>query len=83
MLVAARHLIFWPLLAGATISLGITTLREMWTGGESVLSIFWMRFDGIMLLLFVDLIILCVRLRSRRQNKSALPPANPPQPADT
>ena len=54
----------------------------MWTGGESVLSIFWMRLDGIMLLLFVDLIILCVRLRSRRQNKSALPPANPPQPTD-
>ena len=36
----ARHLIFWSLLAGAMISLGITTLREMWTGGKSVLSIF-------------------------------------------
>ena len=80
---AARHLIFWPLLAGATISLGITTLPAMWTGGESVSILFWMLLSGIILLLFVDLIILSVRLRSRRQNKSALPPANPPQPTDT
>ena len=80
---AVRHLIFWPLLAGATISLGITTLREMWTGGKSVFSIFWMRLGGITLLLFVNLIILSVRLRSRLQNKSALPPANRPQPTDT
>ena len=79
---AVRHLIFWPLLAGATISLGITTLRETWSGGDRALSIFLMLLVGIMLLLFVDLIILCVRLRSRRQNKSALPPANPPQPTD-
>ena len=63
---AARHLIFWPLLAGATISLGITTLRAMWAGGESVFSIFLMLLVGIILLFFVNLIILIVRSWRRK-----------------
>ena len=63
---AVRHLIFWPLLAGAAIRFGITTLREMWTGGESILSIFLMLLVGIILLFFVDLIILIVRSWRRK-----------------
>ena len=63
---AARHLIFWPLLAGATISLGITTLRETWSGGDRAFSIFLMLLVGIILLLFVDLIILIVRSWRRK-----------------
>ena len=63
---AARHLIFWPLLAGATISLGITTLRETWSGGDRAFSIFLMLLVGIILLFFVDLIILIVRSWRRK-----------------
>ena len=63
---AARHLIFWPLLAGATISLGITPLRETWSGGDRAFSIFLMLLVGIILLFFVDLIILIVRSWRRK-----------------
>ena len=63
---AVRHLIFWPLLAGATISLGITTLRETWSGGDRALSIFLMLLVGITLLLFINLIILIVRSWRRK-----------------
>ena len=82
----ARRRVFWPLMFGIALTLIYIALRSTWLDDDndgiiSIQILFF--FLTAPFLAIVDAIILIVWLRRRRQSKSALPPANPPQPTDT